>query len=80
MSARTRSCRTWPPSQSCSPSRPGTPGSRDRSLGQVTGPGDTGALIDQLSAGGIVLTYDPDDRTLRAGDHDAPSVTIGKDH
>jgi hypothetical protein len=48
--------------------------------GQVTGPTRTVALIDQLRARGIVLTYHPDDRTLRAGDHDAPSVTIGKDH
>ena len=46
----------------------------------MTGPADTAALIDQLRADGIVLTYDPDDRTLRAGGHDAPSVTIGKDH
>ena len=45
----------------------------------MTGPADAAALIDQLRAGGIVLTYHPDDRTLRAGDHDAPSVTIGKD-
>ena len=29
--------------------------------------------------GGLVLTYHPDDRTLRVGDHDAPSVTMGKD-
>ena len=51
----------------------------DRGPGQVTGPADAAGLIDQLRAGGIVLTYHPDDRTLRAGDHDAP-VTIGKDH
>jgi len=36
-------------------------------------------MIDQLRVGGIVLTYHPDDRTLRAGDHDA-AVTISKDH
>ena len=45
----------------------------------MTGPGETAGLIDQLRAGGIVLTYDPDERTMRAGDNDAPSVTIGKD-
>jgi hypothetical protein len=27
---------------------------------------------------GVVLTYDPHDRTLRAGGHDQLSVTIGK--
>ena len=47
--------------------------------GQVTGPDDTADLIDQLRAGGIVLTYHPDDRTLHASDQDAP-VIIGKDH
>jgi hypothetical protein len=46
---------------------------------QVTGPVGTASLIDQLRTGGIVLTYDPDNRTLRAGGQDAPSVTIGKD-
>ena len=48
--------------------------------GQVTGPASAAGLIDQLRVGGIVLTYHPDGRILRAGDHDAPSVTIGKDH
>jgi hypothetical protein len=47
---------------------------------QVTGPAGTAALIDRLRAGGVALTYDPGGRTLRAGDNDAPSVTIGKDH
>ena len=47
--------------------------------GQVTGPDGTADLIDQLRAGGIVLTYHPDDRTLHASDQDAP-VIIGKDH
>jgi len=46
---------------------------------QVTGPADTAALIDQVRAGGIVLTYHPDERTLRAGGHDAPSVAVGRD-
>jgi site-specific DNA recombinase len=55
----------------------GKPGSGNRGLHQVTGPADTAALIDQLRADGVVLTYDPEDRTLRAGD--APSVTIGRD-
>jgi hypothetical protein len=52
-------------------------GPRDRSLPQVTGPANAAALIDQLRADGVILTYDPGDRTLRAGD--APSVTIGRD-
>jgi hypothetical protein len=59
---------------------PGTPARANRSLAQVTGPASTAALIDQLRADGVVLTYDPQDRTLRAGSHDALSVTIGTDH
>jgi len=55
----------------------GKPGRGIRSLLQVTGPDGTAALIDRLRADGVVLTYDPDDRALRAGD--APSVTIGRD-
>ena len=57
----------------------GTPGRGNLSPAQLTGPADTAALIDQLRAGGIVLTYNAGDKTLRAGDQDAPSVTIGKD-
>ena len=58
----------------------GESGCGNRGLAQLTGRADTAALIDQLRAGGTVLTYDPQDRTLRAGGHDAPSVTIGRDH
>lgn len=32
-----------------------------------------------LRADGVILTYDPQDRTLRAGGHGALSVIIGKD-
>ncbi len=46
---------------------------------QVTGPADGAVLIDRLRADGVVLTYDPDGRTLHAGSHDAPPVVIGKD-
>jgi site-specific DNA recombinase len=52
----------------------------NRGLAQLTGPDGTAALIDQLRAGGVLLTYDPDDRTLRTGGRDALSVAIGKDH
>jgi hypothetical protein len=55
----------------------GKPGRGNRSLAQVTGPADAAALIDRLRADGTVLTYDPDNRTLRAGN--APSVSIGRD-
>jgi site-specific DNA recombinase len=55
------------------------PGPGSRSRAQLTGPDGTAPLIDQLRADGTILTYDPDGRTLRAGGHDAPSVTIGKD-
>jgi site-specific DNA recombinase len=44
----------------------------DCGLAQLTGPDGSAALIDQLRAGGTVLTYDPASRTLRAGGHDAP--------
>ena len=44
----------------------------------VTVPARVADLIDQLRVTGTVLTYDPDDRTLRAGGHDALFVTIGK--
>jgi hypothetical protein len=57
----------------------GKPGRENCGLAQVTGPTDAAALIDQLRADGVVLTYDPDERTLRAGDNDTPSVTIGKE-
>jgi site-specific DNA recombinase len=55
----------------------GTPARGSRSRAKLIGPADTAALIDQLRADGTVLTYDPDGRTLRAGGHGAPSVTIG---
>jgi hypothetical protein len=58
----------------------GTLARGNRGLAMVTGPAGTAALIDQLRADGVVLTYDPGSRTLRAGDNDAPSVTIGKHH
>ena len=58
----------------------GESGRGNRSLAQLTGPDGTAALIDQLRAGGTVLAYDPDSRTLRACGHDAPSITIGKHH
>jgi hypothetical protein len=56
------------------------PGRGNRNPGPVTCPADTAALIDRLRADGVVLTYDPQDQTLRAGGHDALAVTIGKDH
>ena len=40
-------------------------------LSGTTSGGETAALIDRLRVGGVVLTYDPQDRTLRAGDPDA---------
>jgi hypothetical protein len=59
---------------------PGAPARGNRGLAQMAGPDGTAALIDQLRAGGTVLIYDPVGRTLRADGHDAPSVTIGRDH
>jgi hypothetical protein len=43
----------------------------------MTGPDGAAVLIDRLRADGVVLTYDPDERTLRVGRHDALSVIIG---
>jgi len=43
-------------------------------------PDGTAVLIDQLRAGGTALIYEPVGLTPRAGGHDAPSVTIGRDH
>jgi site-specific DNA recombinase len=57
------------------PARLSGPGSRGRA--QLTGPDSTALLIDHLRAGGTVLTYDPDQRMLRAGGRDAPAVTLG---
>jgi hypothetical protein len=57
---------------------PGTRGHESSGAGQVTGPADTAGLIDQLRADGVVLAYDPDDRALRAGRQDVPSVTISR--
>jgi hypothetical protein len=45
----------------------------------VTGPADATGLIDRLRSDGVVLTYDPDHQTLRAGGHDGPAVTICTD-
>ena len=56
------------------------PARTNRGLAKLTGPDGTAALINQLRADGTVLTYDPDGRTLRAAGHDAPSVTVGRDH
>ena len=45
----------------------GTPGRGGCGVTPVTGPADTAGLIDRMRADGLVLTYDPDDQTLRAG-------------
>ena len=54
------------------------PGPGSRGIAQVTCPASAAMLIDHLRADGVVLTYDPDHRTLRTGGHDAP-VVIGTD-
>jgi hypothetical protein len=51
-------------------------GPGNRALAQLTGPACTAAMIDRLRAAGTVLTYDPDEKTVRAGDRDAPAVLI----
>lgn len=42
---------------------------------QLTTPSETAGLIDQLRTAGIILTYDPDTRTVRAGDSHPLAVT-----
>jgi hypothetical protein len=43
---------------------------------QVTIPAETADLIDQMRASRVTLTYDPDTRTLRAGNNRAVAVTM----
>ena len=54
-------------------------GPGNRALAQLTGPAYTAAMIDRLRAAGTVLTYDPDQKTVRAGDRDAPAILIAED-
>jgi site-specific DNA recombinase len=56
----------------------GTP-DRARRAG-ITAPAQIADLIEQLRADGVVLTYDPQDRTLRADGRDTLSVTTGRNH
>jgi site-specific DNA recombinase len=58
----------------------GTPGRGRHGGDQMTRPAHAGALIDQLRAHSVALTYHPDDRTLRVSGQNAPSVTIGNNH
>jgi hypothetical protein len=48
-----------------------------RNVAQVPTPAQAADLIDSLRTAGVILTYDPDQRTLRCQDHVA--VTIGND-
>ena len=57
----------------------GEPDPDDAGLAQPTSPADVADLIDQLRAAGTILTYDPDNKTVRAGDRDTPSVVIAQD-
>lgn len=43
---------------------------------QVTAPGEAAGLIDQLRTAGIIVTYEPDTRTIRTSD--SAAVTIGR--
>jgi hypothetical protein len=55
---------------------PRTSARENRRPARVTGSATTAFLIDRLRADGVVLTYDPQDRTLRADGHDTLSVTM----
>ena len=56
----------------------GTPEHAD--TGQVTTPAQTADLIDQLRAGGVILTYDPDTHTIRGGGNSTIAVTTAQNH
>jgi hypothetical protein len=56
----------------------GTP-DRARRAG-ITPPARVADLIEQLRADGVVLTYDPQDRTLRADGRDRLFVATGRNH
>ena len=43
----------------------------------ITGPAQATDLIDQLRATGTRLTYDPDTRTIQAGDDTAVTIAAG---
>ena len=72
--ARTRSCRTWPPSPSSTPATVVPGGTRPV---QVTAPAQTADLIDRLRAADVTLIYDPDTRTIHSGD--SVAVIAGRD-
>ena len=46
---------------------------------QITVPDKTAAVIDNLRAASITLTYDADTRTLRTSDSSIAAVTVGQD-
>jgi hypothetical protein len=46
----------------------------------ITTPIQSADLIDQLRASGVVLTYDPDTRTIRTGGSGVIAVTTGHNH
>jgi site-specific DNA recombinase len=47
---------------------------------QITAPAETADLIDELRAAHVVLTYDPDTRTLRTSGADTAAVAVGQAH
>jgi site-specific DNA recombinase len=57
----------------------GEPDPGSGSLPRLTGPDRAADLIGQLRAAGTVLTYDPDQKTLRAGDPGTSAITVTGD-
>jgi hypothetical protein len=47
---------------------------------QSTIPAETAALTGQLRVSRVILTYDPDTRTLRTADSETVAVTVGKNY
>ena len=58
--------------------QPQSPARARRRIAQVSTPAQAAALIDELRAASVILTYDPSQQTLRASDDIA--VTIGHSH
>jgi site-specific DNA recombinase len=53
---------------------------KSKGLMQLTSPDATASLIDRLRSAGIVLTYDPDTRTIHTGNSHPIAVTAASSH
>jgi hypothetical protein len=51
---------------------------RRQATSQITAPARAAELIDRLRCSGLILTYDPQQRTLRTDTEDAIAITVGR--